>query len=71
MNEMITAALYQERRLALMEQMDEKSVVLLFSGKTIMRSADEEYPFSVDAVFIIYAVLTVRIWYCSCTTCRG
>ena len=40
MNEMITAALYQERRLALMEQMDEKSVVLLFSGKTIMRSAD-------------------------------
>ena len=29
-----------------MEQMDEKSVVLLFSGKTIMRSADEEYPFS-------------------------
>lgn len=51
MNEMITAALYQERRLALMEQMDEKSVVLLFSGKTIMRSADEEYPFSVDRSF--------------------
>lgn len=43
--------MYKQRRLKLMEQVVEECSVFIFSGRGIMKSADEGYPFSVDRNF--------------------
>ncbi len=42
---------YSERRNRIFEQLPDNSILLLFSGKAIMRSEDEAYPFSVNRNF--------------------
>ena len=43
--------IYQERRNALLKNKEGPCLILIFSGNSPMRSADEEYPFSVDRNF--------------------
>ena len=51
MEKQIDAQVFVKRREQLCSMMDEKSIIVIFSGKQVMRSADEEYPFSVDRSF--------------------
>ncbi|MEF9840218.1 MAG: aminopeptidase P N-terminal domain-containing protein [Lachnospiraceae bacterium] len=46
--------IYQERRSVFMKQLQENSIVILYSGQAPMRSMDEEYPFSVDRNFYYF-----------------
>ncbi|MBR5207534.1 MAG: aminopeptidase P family protein [Erysipelotrichaceae bacterium] len=43
--------MFKARRLRLMEQLSDECSVFIFSGKTVMKSADEGYPFTVDKNF--------------------
>jgi len=44
-------SLFQNRREKLLERIKDDSIVILFSGEKIYRSADQEYPFSVNRNF--------------------
>lgn len=43
--------MYKQRRYKLMEQLNDECSVFVFSGRTVMKSADEGYPFTVDKNF--------------------
>lgn len=51
---------YKERRAQLLRGLQAPASVVLFSGYPPMRSADEEYPFSVDRSFYYYTGLEDR-----------
>ena len=45
---------FANRRFKLMSSLEDRSMVVLFSGKQVMRSEDEEYPFDVDRSFYYF-----------------
>lgn len=51
---------YKARRAQLLCTLEAPAVIVLFSGNPPMRSADEEYPFSVDRSFYYYTGLEER-----------
>ena len=52
---------YAARRAKLMEGMKAPSIAVIYSGTAPMRSADEEYEFSVDRNFYIIQELIENI----------
>lgn len=51
---------HKECRTKLLRTLEAPAAVILFSGNPPMRSADKEYPFSVDRSFYYYTGLEER-----------
>ena len=48
---------FENRRIKLMGTMEDRSIVVLFSGNQVMRSEDEEFPFDVNRSFYYFTGL--------------